>query len=136
MRIATGGGAEALVPGGVSDGGACQQAWEAAGYTYAVWNQHEANIINAMGSQPTDKQIMVSLPQAPGGPPNVYDAAMDITKLLEYALANNIQIFELYPEEWLSANSPTWLSFVAADQAKYKAALQAAAATLGAMNGK
>ena len=46
-----------------------------------------------------------------------------------YALANNIQIFELYPEEWLSANSPTWPSFVPANQAKYQEALQTAAQT-------
>ncbi len=209
MRFATGGGAEAIVPGGVSDGGACQQAWASAGYTYDIWNQHEATIIDFMGAQATDKQIMVSLPQAPGGPANVYDAAnkgaaiaaakkvgfsfeslgvanvananstpgpcdtnaklatlhwcqaythyvgevpfamqpitattntnvakMDITKLLEYALANHIQIFELYPEEWIQANSPTWPSFDASRQAEYKAALQEAAQTLGAVNGQ
>jgi hypothetical protein len=218
LRFATGGGAEAIVPGGVSGGGDCQTAWTTggngvagAGYTYDIWNAHEARIINAMGAQPTDKQIIASLAQAPGQPPptSVYDASnksalvniankigfsfenlglsnvadanstpgpcnpqaklanlhwcqaytdylgrvpfavqpitattntnkanMDITKLLEYALANNIQIFELYPEEWLSANSPTWPSFDASKQAEYKAALQSAAQTLGAVNGQ
>jgi hypothetical protein len=208
MRFATGGGAEALVPPDVNDGGPCQQAWAAAGYSYDVWNQHEANIIRAIGSQPTDKQLMVSLGQAPNGP-NVYDVSnkaaavavplkvgfsfenlgtsniaaasatpgpcnpqatlanlhwcqayttyvgevpfamqpitattntnvvtMDIGNLLQYALDNSMQIFELYPEEWLSADSPTWPAFVAARQAKYQAALQAASMTLGATNGQ
>ena len=208
MRFATGGGAEALLPGGVGDGGPCGALWAAAGYTYDAWNQHEARILTATGSEATDKQIVASLAQAPGAP-NVYDASnksaavsvplkiglafenlgtsdvadagatpgpcnpqatianlhwcqayttyvgqvpfamqpitattntrvatMDIGNLLQYALANNIQIFELYPEEWLSANSPTWPSFVAANQAKYQAALQAASMTLGATSGQ
>ena len=208
MRFATGGGAEALLPGGVGASTPCGAMWSAAGWSYDVWNAHEARTYTAMGSQPTDKQIMASLAQAPGGP-NVYDASnqsaavevplkigfsfenlgtsdvadanappgpcnpqatlanlhwcqaytayvgqvpfamqpitattntsvatMDIGKLLQYALSNNIQIFELYPEEWLSANSPTWPSFVPANQAKYQAALQAASQTLGATNGQ
>jgi len=70
---------------------------------------------------------------------------MDIGNLLQYALKNNIQIFELYPEEWLSANTPPpkppngpggWPGFDPATQAKYQAALQAAAQVLGATNGK
>jgi hypothetical protein len=60
---------------------------------------------------------------------------MDISNLLQYALANKIQIFELYPEEWLQADSPTSPGFVAANQARYKAALQAASMVLGATNG-
>lgn len=208
MRFATGGGAEALIPPGVADGGACQTAWAAAGWSYAAWNAHEARIITAMGSVATDKQIMVSLGQAPGGP-NVYDVSnqaaavalsknvgfsfenlgmggiaaagttpvacdpqatlavlhwcqaytndvgnvpfaaqpitattntsvvtMDIGVLLGYALANNIQVLELYPEEWLSASSPDWPGFVAANQAKYQAALQTTAQILGATNGQ
>jgi len=207
LRFATGGGAEALPPPGYNDGGPCEAAWKAAGYSYDVWNTHEANIIHAMGAQPTDKQIMVSLPNVSGGP-NVYavsnlgaavavanhiglafenlgvsnvadadstpgrcnpqativnlhwcqaftnyvgqvplamqpitatnntaQAKMDITKLLEYALANRIQIFELYPEEWLQADSPSSPGFVLANQAKYKAALKAASLVLGATNG-
>ena len=74
MRFATAGGAEALPPPGYNDGGPCQALWTAAGYSYDAWNAHEANIINAMGSQPTDKQIMVSLPYVSGGP-NVYAVA-------------------------------------------------------------
>lgn len=61
---------------------------------------------------------------------------MDIGKLLQYALPHSIQIFELYPEEWLSANSPPWPSFVPANQAQYQAALQAASQTLGATSGQ
>lgn len=67
---------------------------------------------------------------------NTSVATMDIGNLLQYALANKIQIFELYPEEWLMANSTTWPSFVASEQAKYQAALQEAAQTLGATNGQ
>jgi hypothetical protein len=207
MRFATAGGAEALPPPGYNDGAACEALWTAAGYSYHVWNTHEANIINAMGSQPTDKQIMVSLPNVSGGPDvyavanlgaavaaarhvgfsfenlgvsnvaspgsipgpcnplaqivnlhwcqayttyagqvplaqqpitattNTSAATMDISNLLQYALANKIQIFELYPEEWLQADSPTSPGFVAANQARYKAALQAASMVLGATNG-
>lgn len=207
MRFATAGGAEALPPPGYNDGGACQALWTAAGYSYDVWNTHEANIINTIGRQPTDKQMMVSLPNISGGP-NVYAvsnlgaavaaanhigfsfenlgvnnvagptsapgpcdpqaqlinlhwcqayttyagqvplaqqpitattntsvATMDIAKLLQYALANKIQIFELYPEEWLQANSPSSPGFVPANQAAYKAALEAASLVLGATNG-
>lgn len=208
MRFATGGGAEALPPPGYNDGGACQALWANAGYSYNAWNQHEANIINAMGRQSTDKQLMVSLPYVSGGP-NVYAvsnlgaavaatnrigfsfeslgvnnvaapgttpaacnpqaqiinlhwcqaytnyagqvplaqqpitattntsvATMNIANLLQYALANRIQIFELYPEEWLQASSPTSPGFVPANQAAYQAALQAASMVLGATNGK
>ena len=67
---------------------------------------------------------------------NTSVATMDIGKLLQYALANRIQIFELYPEEWLQANSPTSPGFVPAKQAAYQAALQAAALVLGATNGR
>jgi hypothetical protein len=208
MRFATAGGAEALPPPGYNDGGACQALWTAAGYSYANWNAHEARIITAMGSQPTDKQVIASLPYVSGGP-DVYAVAnmgaaaaaakhvgfsfeslgvndvaaptstpapcnpqaqiinlhwcqaytsyvgqvpfaaqpitattntsvvtMDIAKLLQYALANHIQILELYPEEWLQASSPTSPGFVAAKQAEYQAALQAAALVLGATNGR
>ena len=161
-----------------------------------------------MGSQPTDKQIMVSLPNVSGGPTiytvsnlgagvaaakhvgfsfenlgtsdvaeatptpapcnvdanvinlhwcqayttyvgqvplamqpitattNTNVVTMDIAKLLQYALANNIQIFELYPEEWLQADSPTSPGFVAGNQAAYKQALLNAAMVLGATNGQ
>jgi hypothetical protein len=65
---------------------------------------------------------------------NTNVVTMDITHLLQYALDTNMQIFELYPEQWLSADSPTWPSLVASRQAKYQAALQSAAATPGATN--
>ena len=67
---------------------------------------------------------------------NTSVVTMDIGVLLGYALANNIQVLELYPEEWLSANSPTWSGFVPANQARYQQALQTAAQTLGATNGQ
>ena len=207
MRFATGGGAEALPPGGYNTP-PCQALWQAAGYSYNAWNAHVARIINNMGSQPTDKQIMVSLPQVPGGA-TVYTVAnmaaaiaeakgvgfsfesmgdanvasatstpascdpnaniatlhwcqayttyagkvplaaqpitattttttvtMDIAKLLQYGLANRIQIFELYPQEWLMANSPTWPGFDATKQAEYQAALEAASQVVGATNGR
>ena len=208
MRFGTAGGAEALPPPGYNDGGACQALWTAAGFSYDTWNAHFATLVNVMGAQPTDKQLMVSLPYISGGPdvyavanlgaaaaaaqrigfsfeslgvsnvatptstpaacdptaqiPNLHwcqayrnyagqvplaqqpitattsttAATMDIAKLLQYAIANRIQIFELYPEEWLQANSPTSPGFVPANQAYYKAALQAASMVLGATNGQ
>ncbi len=208
MRFGTAGGAEALPPPGYNDGGPCQALWAAAGFSTNAWNLHEANIINAMGREPTDKQIMVSLPYISGGPDvyavsnlgaqvaaarnvgfsfenlgvsnvalptstpaacnpqaqiinlhwcqayaayvgkvplaqqpitattNTTVATMDIGKLLQYARANRIQIFELYPEEWLQASSPTSPGFDPAKQAAYQAALQAAALVLGATNGR
>jgi hypothetical protein len=208
MRFATGGGAEALPPPGYNNGADCQQMWVAAGYSYVNWNAHEARIITAMGSQPTDKQIMVALPAQAGGP-NIYDASnaaaavaaskhvgfsfeslglsnvaspdstpapcnpdakienlhwcqafanyagqvpfaaqpitatsstssatMDISKLLQYAIVNNIQILELYPYEWAQADSPGSKDFVASKQAEYQQALKAAAQVLGATNGR
>jgi hypothetical protein len=208
MRFGTAGGAEALAPPGYDDGGACETLWKAAGYSYDAWNAHEARIITAMGTQPTDKQIMVSLPYVAGGG-NVYASAnaaasiaaplhvgfsfeslgtsnvaaagvtpapcdpqaqvanlhwcqaytdyagkvplamqpitattntrvatMDIGNLLQYALDNNIQIFELYPEEWLQADSPTSPGFVAANQAKYQQALESASSVLGTANAR
>ena len=59
-------------------------------------------------------------------------ARIDISNLLQYALDNRIQIFELYPDEWLEANGATdWQPFEPAKQAKYKAALQSASRVLG-----
>ncbi len=208
LRFGTAGGAEALAPPHYNDGGPCQKLWEDAGYSYDVWNAHEATLITAMGSEPTDKQITVSLPNVSGGPtvytvsnlgaavaaalhvgfsfenlgyagvaapgatPAACDptaklpelhwcqaytnyvgqvplamqpitattttsvATMEIGTLLQYALANHIQIFELYPQEWLQADSPTSPGFVAGDQARYRAALQAASQVLGATNGR
>ena len=63
---------------------------------------------------------------------NTNHARIDISNLLQYALDNKIQIFELYPDEWLEANGATdWQPFEPAKQAKYKAALQSASRVLG-----
>jgi hypothetical protein len=64
---------------------------------------------------------------------NTNHARLDISNVLQYALDNKIQIFELYPGEWLEANGATdWQPFEPAQQAKYKAALQSASRVLGA----
>jgi hypothetical protein len=64
---------------------------------------------------------------------NTNHGQIDISNLLQYALANKIQIFELYPDEWLEANGATdWQPFEPTEQAKYKAALHSAALVLGA----
>ena len=57
---------------------------------------------------------------------------IDISNLLLYAIDNKIQIFELYPDEFLEANgAKEWQWFEPAKQAKYKAALQTASRILG-----
>ena len=57
---------------------------------------------------------------------------IDISNLLQYALDNKIQIFELYAGEWLQANGATaWQPYQPAQQARYKAALQSASRVLG-----
>jgi len=203
MRFATAGGAEALAPPNYNDGGACQAQWVAAGLSYATWKQHELNIINAMGQQMTDKQIMVSLPGPitlgePAGT-SVYDmsnaaaaaaaalhvgfsfenlgtkpvsppapcnpaaqiidlhwcqayqkyrgvvplntqtitatsnhsvATWDLADLLQYGLDNNIQVFELYPDDWIQADSPESPDNIG-QTAHYKAAMTAASLVLG-----
>jgi hypothetical protein len=63
-------------------------------------------------------------------------ATMDIAKLLQYAIANRIQVLELYPYEFTQANSPGSPQFDAAKQAEYQQALSNAALTLGATNGR
>jgi hypothetical protein len=63
---------------------------------------------------------------------NTNHGRIDISNLLQYALANKIQIFELYPDEWLEANGATdWQPFEPANQAKYRAALHSASRVLG-----
>ena len=63
---------------------------------------------------------------------NTNHARIDISNLLQYALDNKIQIFELYAGEWLQANGATaWQQYKPAQQAKYKAALQSASRVLG-----
>ncbi|HTW83250.1 MAG TPA: hypothetical protein VMD91_04160 [Candidatus Sulfotelmatobacter sp.] len=57
---------------------------------------------------------------------------IDITNLLAYALDNNMQIFELYPEEWLEANGVTqWQPYDPTEKATYRKALDDAALILG-----
>ena len=73
MRFATGGGAEAIAPPNLS-GADCHPLWVGAGYSYATWNAHVARIIDFIATQPTDKQIITSLPYVAGGP-NVYDTS-------------------------------------------------------------
>jgi hypothetical protein len=64
---------------------------------------------------------------------NTNHGRIDISNLLQYALANKIQIIELYPGEWFEANGVTeWQPFEPAKQEKYKAALQSASRVLGA----
>jgi len=57
-------------------------------------------------------------------------ATFDIADLLPYALDNNIQVFELYPDEWIQADSPEFPGFLG-QAAHYKAALNNAALVLG-----
>jgi hypothetical protein len=63
---------------------------------------------------------------------NTNHGKIDIDNLLRYAVLNRIQIFELYPDEWLEADgAKEWQNFEPAKQAKYKAALLSASQTLG-----
>jgi len=63
---------------------------------------------------------------------NTNHARIDISNLLQYALDNKIQIFELYPDEWFQANgAKEWQPYQPAQQARYKAALQSASRVLG-----
>jgi hypothetical protein len=63
---------------------------------------------------------------------NTNHARIDISNLLQYGIDNKIQIFELYPDEWFQANGATeWQPYQPAQQARYKAALQAASRVLG-----
>jgi len=56
---------------------------------------------------------------------------IDFSKLLQYGLMNNAQIFELYPQDWLEADGPAGL-FSTGDQKTWKTALTNAALTVGA----
>jgi hypothetical protein len=61
---------------------------------------------------------------------NHNDGTFDIADLLPYALDNNIQVFELYPDEWIQADSPEFAGFLG-QAAHYKAALNNASLVLG-----
>jgi len=63
---------------------------------------------------------------------NTNHGRIDIDNLLKYAIDNKIQIFELYPDEWLEANgAKEWQNFEPVKAPKYKAALLSASQTLG-----
>lgn len=53
-----------------------------------------------------------------------------LPKLLPYAIYNHAQIFELYPQEWLTADDPAFPTY-AAHHAAWRAALEHASAVLG-----
>ncbi len=55
--------------------------------------------------------------------------------LLRFALSEHAQIFELYPNEWLVADDPTWPGYSQA-HAAYAQALHAAAAVVGSAPGR
>jgi hypothetical protein len=207
MRFAIGFGVEAEA--GHLDEGDCMTQWKTlAGYSYAKWVQHERNIVNAMGSLRTDKQLMIALNSILPAPASIYQpsdeisflaasyhigfgtenlgiagvatpksvpaacdptseakpdlywcqaftrhlgevpfefqpinpstsltsdgSVLDITNLLLYALDNNTQILEMYPQEWMAADVPSSDVFVKSKQAKYQAALSATSLVLGA----
>jgi hypothetical protein len=75
MRFAIGFGVEAI-PAHFDDGehADCLAKWEAApvNFTYAGWVQHGKNVVNAIGAQSTDKQMMVALNGLDGGA-TIYD---------------------------------------------------------------
>jgi hypothetical protein len=75
MRFAIGFGVEA-VPAHFDNAGHkdCLAKWEAAPvrFTYKKWVQHAKNVVNAMGRQTTDKQLLVALNGLNGGP-SIYD---------------------------------------------------------------
>ncbi len=211
LRFGIGGGAEDIDPTGSQDGGTCQQTWAAAGFSYTTWLAHVQNIVSFMGTQPTDKQIIVSLAgTSPVGDPNfpaptplqiAYSASNqtasyavplhfgisfeslgkagvpasgttpaacnpqvanttlhwcqafmkyagtvplaaqpytgslttpDFANMLRYGLDNNIQIFELYPEHFFGADSPTRSGYNAALAPSIRAALDATSLIVGA----
>jgi len=207
MRFAIGFGVEAI-PGHLDEGNCMTQWQNVARYSYDRWVQHERNIVNAMGSLRTDKQLMIALNTVLPVPSTIYQpsddisflaasyhigfgtenlgiagvatpksvpaacdptseakpdlywcqaftrhlgevpfqfqpidpttsltsdgSVLDITNLLLYALDNNTQILEMYPQEWMAADVPSSDVFVKSKQAKYQAALSATSLVLGA----
>lgn len=75
MRFAIGFGVEAI-PAHFDNGAHadCLAKWEAApvNFSYDGWVQHAKNVINAMGAQTTDKQLMIAMNELDGGP-SFYD---------------------------------------------------------------
>ena len=68
--------------------------------------------------------------EAVSAPVSTYN--IDFANLLQYALDNNTQLFEIYPQDWLQADSPSSPVFVAGHQAEWKTALQSTALIVGA----
>jgi hypothetical protein len=68
--------------------------------------------------------------EAVSAPVSTYN--IDFANLLQYALDNNTQLFEIYPQDWLQADSPSSPVFVAGHRAEWKAALQSTALIVGA----
>jgi len=75
MRFAIGFGVEAI-PAHFDDGAHadCLGEWQKApvNFTYDGWVQHAKNVVNVMGQQLTDKQLLVALNGLDGGP-SIYD---------------------------------------------------------------
>jgi len=211
MRFGIGGGAEDIDPTGSQGGGTCQQTWTNAGFSYTTWLAHVQRIVNFIGTQPTNKQINVSLAgTSPVGDPNfpsptaiqiAYMASTqtasyavpfhfglsfeslgtagvpatgttpaacnpqvainalhwcqaytkyagvvplaaqpitgslttpDFANMMRYGLDNNIQIFELYPDHFFGADSPTWSGYNATLAPTIRAALNATSLIVGA----
>lgn len=221
MRFGIGMGTEAL-PGHI-DKPDCYNEWTSvAGWTYQKWQTHSMNIINYLGQQQTDKQLMIAMNDIPYNPdtsktgfydysnalarnaaplgigfgtenlgigqvadPGASPAAcnpsaanvnlywcqaftrhvgqapfefqpigattpdstavngsgkpymLDIANLLQYALDNNAQILELYPQEWVAADDPSFIAVLtgktvsAQESAENRAALDTASLVLG-----
>lgn len=76
MRFGIGMGAESL-PGHIerslSQPHPCLTAWQKVGWSYTTWLQHSQRIVDFMGRQKTDKQLMVALNYIPFTPSTIYD---------------------------------------------------------------
>ncbi len=100
--------------------GACNpQAKNAGVYWCQAFTRHE-------GKVPFEFQPIEAVADPVAG----YN--IDFTNLLQYALDNNTQIFELYPQDWLQADAPEVAGFTAANKAKWQAAFDATALVVGA----
>lgn len=82
MRFAIGFGVEAI-PAHFDNGAHadCLAKWEAdpVDFTYDKWVAHAKGVVNAMGRQSTDKQLLVALNELDGGP-SIYDYPNAVTE--------------------------------------------------------
>jgi hypothetical protein len=82
MRFAIGFGVEAI-PAHFDNGehADCLAKWEAdpVDVTYDKWVAHAKGVVNAMGRQTTDKQLMIALNELDGGP-SIYDYPNAVTE--------------------------------------------------------